>query len=110
MQGMDVTIGQTIYRMGIGGLHSKEKKASHYSDDKYVLKDRDVTSYYPSSILNQGMYPPSIGPKFLDVYRSIFERRLAAKKDAKLFSSELTLVNARIAEIEARMKELSDGE
>ncbi len=110
MQGMDVTIGATVYRMGIGGLHSKEKKASHYSDDTYVLKDRDVTSYYPSSILNQGMYPPSIGPKFLDVYRSIFERRLAAKKDAKRYGSELASVNARIAEIESRIKELSDGE
>ncbi len=80
IKGLDVRIGGTVYRMGIGGLHSKESKISHYSDDEFVLKDRDVTSYYPSSILNQGMYPPSIGPKFLDIYRSIFDRRIAAKK------------------------------
>jgi len=80
IKGLDVKIGDTLYRMGIGGLHSKEKKVSHYSDDRFVLKDRDVTSYYPQSILNQGMFPPSIGPAFLEIFKSIFDRRIAAKK------------------------------
>jgi hypothetical protein len=73
-------IGKGAYRMGIGGLHSSESKATHVSDDGFVLLDRDVTSYYPSIILNGGLYPKHLGQQFLDVYRSIFQRRLAAKK------------------------------
>lgn len=80
LQGLDVRIGNNVYRMGLGGLHSKESKRSHYSDDEYVLKDRDVTSYYPQSIINQGMYPPTIGKVFLDIFKGIFERRIAAKR------------------------------
>lgn len=80
LRGLDVRIGQTVYRMGLGGLHSKEKRISHFSDDEIVLRDRDVTSYYPESILQQGMYPEHLGPAFLKIYRKIFDRRIAAKK------------------------------
>lgn len=75
-----IDIGKSVYRMGIGGLHSSEQSASHYSDDEYVLIDSDVTSYYPSIILNCGLFPKHIGPIFLKIYQRIFEHRLAAKK------------------------------
>jgi hypothetical protein len=75
-----IDIGAGRYQMGIGGLHSNESSTSHYSNDAFVLLDRDVTSYYPSLILNNRLIPPHIGAVFLDVYRKIFERRLAAKK------------------------------
>ncbi len=73
-------IGGTSYQMGIGGLHSQEANVSHYSDDEYVLLDRDVTSYYPTSILLQGMYPKHLGPAFLKVYERLYRERIAAKK------------------------------
>jgi hypothetical protein len=76
---MNIKIGKMTYRMGIGGLHSTEKKAIHKSDKLYTLRDRDVKSYYPFIILNQGLYPAHLGPNFLRVYRSIVERRIAAK-------------------------------
>lgn len=75
-----IRIGKSVYRMGIGGLHSSESTVAHFSDDEHVLIDRDVTSYYPMIILNQGLYPKHLGPKFLTVYRGIVERRIAAKK------------------------------
>ena len=99
----DIPIGEGVYRMGIGGLHSSESKASHFSDDEFVILDRDVTSYYPSIILNNRLYPPHLGEAFLKVYRSIFERRVAAKAKAKE-------IGKRIAEIEARIKGLEDGQ
>lgn len=68
-----------VYRMGIGGLHSSEKKVAHYADANTLLIDRDVTSYYPYIILNQGLYPKHLGPNFLRVYRTLVERRIAAK-------------------------------
>lgn len=76
---MDIKIGKMTYQMGIGGLHSTEKKTIHVADKTHRLLDRDVTSFYPRIILNQGLYPAHLGPNFLRVYRGIVERRIAAK-------------------------------
>ncbi len=80
LEQMDVTIGAATYRMGIGGLHSREKRSVHFSDEHFELTDNDVTSYYPALILQLGMFPPAVGEPFIEVYRSLFERRLRAKK------------------------------
>lgn len=77
---LKLDINGSVYRMGIGGLHSSEKQTAHYTDSEYVLKDVDVTSFYPFLIMNQGLFPPHLGPIFLDVYRSIVMRRVAAKE------------------------------
>ena len=74
-----IQIGNSIYNMGIGGLHSTEKKQCFASNDEYILIDRDVASYYPQIILNQRLYPDHIGKEFLDVYQSIVDKRLKAK-------------------------------
>ena len=73
-------IGEGVYRMGIGGLHSSESRVVNYSDDEYVLLDRDVTSYYPAIILTNKLYPKHLGKVFLKIYKGIFDRRVAAKK------------------------------
>lgn len=74
-----VLIGQGVYRMGIGGLHSSETQQAVFADDEHVLVDRDVASYYPAIILNNKLAPEHMGQAFLDVYRSIVDKRLAAK-------------------------------
>lgn len=76
---LKLQIANGVYRMGIGGLHSSEQCAAHYADAHTLLIDRDVTSYYPYIILNQGLYPQHLGPNFLRVYRALVERRIAAK-------------------------------
>lgn len=97
----DIRIGETIYRMGVGGLHSTEKRAVHVADEEYGLEDNDVESYYPRIILNQKLYPKHIGPIFLKVFNGIVERRLKAKRDAKLIGDQ-------IKELEARIKDSND--
>lgn len=77
---LQINLGRSTYRLGIGGLHSSEKSVAHHSDDEYVLIDRDVNSYYPAIILNCGLKPETMGDHFTKVYQSIVERRLAAKK------------------------------
>ena len=80
LKGRDIVIGHSTYRVGIGGLHSQESSASHRSTPGLcTLKTADVTSYYPSLILNAGMYPPQLGPLFLSIYRSIYDDRIAGK-------------------------------
>lgn len=77
---LKIKVGDSVYRMGIGGLHSSEKSAAHFAQDGFVLIDRDVASYYPSIILNCNLKPAHMGEHFTAVYRSIVQRRLAAKK------------------------------
>ena len=76
-----ITIGDTTYKVGIGGLHSQESEVYHKSDKNVRLIDADVASYYPNLILQLGMYPPSIGEKFLTVFENITKTRLEAKKN-----------------------------
>lgn len=74
-----VTVGNTVYRLGIGGLHSSEKCVSYFANERHII-DVDVASYYPSIMLEQALYPPQCGDKFLQVYKSIVDRRLEAKR------------------------------
>lgn len=68
------------YKMGIGGLHSQEKKQVIEPRADQMLGEYDVASMYPSIILGQSLYPEHIGEKFIDVYRDIYTRRLEAKR------------------------------
>jgi hypothetical protein len=76
---LTITIGETRYNMGIGGLHSMEHCAAHIAGEDELLIDSDVASYYPRIILNLELYPEHMGNHFLEVYNTIVERRLAAK-------------------------------
>jgi hypothetical protein len=80
LDGKKVKIGGSTYAMGIGGLHSTESNRALHSDDEFVLYDFDVASYYPAIILNSGLYPLSLGPHFLEVYRKIRDERVVAKR------------------------------
>ncbi len=78
---LSVSLGEGVYRMGIGGLHSSETCQTHLADKNTLLVDKDVVSYYPSIILNQKLFPRHLGRQFLDVYRQIVERRIKAKRE-----------------------------
>lgn len=94
LKGLDIKIGKSLYRMGIGGLHSKEKK-QHFkaSPGKWTITDHDVHSYYPTLMLLMNMYPAGTGPAFIEVFREIYNTRLHAK--------------AMQAECEAKLKALN---
>jgi hypothetical protein len=81
LNGLEINIANAVYRMGIGGLHSSEKSSVYNNKQGYRILDRDVESYYPSIILNQGLYPKHLGTNFLDAYRRIVETRVRAKRE-----------------------------
>ena len=87
---LDIMVGPTRYKLGLGGIHSQESEMTQIADELDLLRDIDVRSYYPNLILNMGMYPVATGPHFLKAYRDILTERLAAKdagekiKDAAL--------------------------
>ncbi len=80
---LKVRVGNNIYKMGMGGLHSQEKNVCHVADDDTIISDDDVESFYPRIIINQQLYPEHIGPIFLKVYEHLVNTRIAAKKSAE---------------------------
>lgn len=88
-----IRINDGVYTLGIGGLHSTEKSISHVSDDDYILRDSDVTSYYPEIILALKLFPKQLGPTFLKIYGRIVRDRVAAKHKVGELTASLTGIN-----------------
>jgi DNA polymerase elongation subunit (family B) len=80
--GKEIKTKTNSFTIGIGGLHSKEETISVIKADDEFLIDVDVTSYYPSIIINNGIYPSNIGKEFLELYKSLRDRRLQIKDKA----------------------------
>jgi hypothetical protein len=79
---LSVSIGNSVYKLGMGGLHSNEKKAAHIATEEIIIADNDVESFYPRIILNQRLFPPHLGEAFLQVYEHIVNTRIHAKAEA----------------------------
>lgn len=83
LEGLEIVIGSSTYRMGVGGLHSKEQKLVAKSDESHQIRMPDVAAYYPSLIINSGAYPPALGPAFIVEYTDIKNERVANKARVK---------------------------
>jgi hypothetical protein len=93
IEALKIEIGQSAYKIGIGGLHSKESETAHFTDEDNVLIDRDVESYYPRMMLNMNMRPGGFGEHFNTVYGKILDERLEAKHSGdKVKSNSLKIV------------------
>ena len=103
-----VQMGQSVYKMGIGGLHSTESRRAIFANERVLLRDFDVTSYYPALILKCGLFPPSMGDLFQTVYREFFERRLTAKKtgNASLAQTLKIVLNGTYGKLGSRFSVL----
>ena len=86
--------------MGIGGLHSTEANRSVVSDEDNRIVSVDVASYYPASIINLGLYPQAVGPRFTNVYKDIRDQRLVAKRRASEIKAELNELYKMLEEAE----------
>jgi hypothetical protein len=74
-----IEIGGKPYTVGMGGLHSKEKKQTLVANPHMRIIDRDVTGYYPNLVLKNAFTPQHLGRSFLVALQSIVDRRTAAK-------------------------------
>ena len=92
-KGYTVKVGASIYKMGIGGLHSQEKCVSYKANENTLLISPDVTSFYPFIIINGELYPKHLGKTFIEVYKDIVYRRIEAKeKGDKIKADSLKIV------------------
>lgn len=84
-----ITLDGMQYQFGIGGLHSQESSRSCVATDSNKLFEVDVTSLYPSIIINEQIYPESIGFEFLNVYQRFYNERLIAKRSGDKVKSDM---------------------
>lgn len=80
LENCTIAIGNSVYKIGMGGLHSSESAVSHYANENTLLVDRDVASFYPAIKLICKLFPKHIGDVYLTVYKQIVDMRLHAKK------------------------------
>lgn len=77
--GKEIKTKTNNFTIGIGGLHSKEESIAVVKSSDEFLIDVDVTSYYPSIIINNSIYPSNLGKEFLSLYKQLRDRRLQIK-------------------------------
>lgn len=66
---------------GAGGIHQCIERGIYKADDRFIIKDLDVASLYPSIACMNEMYPAHLGKDFFRVYKQdIVDVRLAEKK------------------------------
>jgi len=70
-------------QLGIGGLHGFKKSGIYHE-----VYDYDVSSYYPSIILNCKLG----SPKFRSIYKRVYDQRLYLKKNNQEGATALKLV------------------
>ncbi len=73
-------IGNNIYTIGLGGLHSQDRPDQFMSNDKYTLVDVDFGSWYPKLILNFKVCPKHLDPV---IFFKIFNRYVKLRLDYK---------------------------
>ncbi len=88
LEKLRIRIGDSTYKLGIGGLHSTESCVSYITDEDALIVEIDVRSYYPSIILECELFPKHLGREFLSVYKDIYDVRLAAKDSGDKVTNE----------------------
>lgn len=84
-----VTVGNTQYQMGAGGLHSVDKPAIFISNDEYVYRDADVTSYYPHIIKYMRVKPRHmVESAWFEIVEFLITERVNAKKAGNKVTAE----------------------
>jgi len=72
--------GVTFY-YGMGGIHQCIEAGIYKADDRFIIKDFDVASLYPSIACVNEMFPAHLGKTFFKVYKeNIVDVRLAEKR------------------------------
>jgi hypothetical protein len=81
MKDLKIPLGDAVYRLGIGGIHSSEQSVTHRADENHRLFDIDVTSFYPAIVLKLNLFPEQAGPAFVEVFKNYVDMRVKAKRD-----------------------------
>lgn len=98
-----VSLAGREFAIGVGGIHSIDTPGIFVSDDEKLIVDLDVTSYYPSIIINENLYPTQLGPSFVEDMKTLRDQRIEAKK-----AKNIVVANALKIVINATFGKLND--
>ena len=68
------------FAMGVGGIHTVDGPGYFEATDDEAIIDLDVASYYPSLIIELGLFPSHMGSGFVEDMRRLRDMRLTAKR------------------------------
>lgn len=74
-ESLNVVINGLEYVFGTGGIHASIESQTVYTDDKYIIVDQDVASYYPNLAIKNRVYPEHLGELFCDLYEGMYNER-----------------------------------
>ena len=77
-----INIGGLELTVGSGGLHSSDSPRLHRATPEHELFEIDVASYYPSIMVQYGIFPGALGATGLKEYTEILHARLRIKDQA----------------------------
>ena len=81
-------LGGVVHNLALGGLHSESNCEKLEPSETELLEDQDVTSLYPSIIIENNLYPAHLGEAFVKVYKQIKDERVQAKKTGNKLKNE----------------------
>ena len=84
--------GGVDFKFGSGGVHASVEKRVYHSSPTHKILDIDVSSYYPSGAIVNGIFPEHLGEMFLAVYKQIkIDRKQHAKGSSQNSALKLAL-------------------
>ena len=78
--GRAIHFGGCSFDMGTGGLHSQDRPGKFITTDRYLIRDADVASYYPSIMIKNKIKPAHLDGHFIQILQKITQERLDAKR------------------------------
>lgn len=78
--GFPFTYNGTTYIVAQGGIHSNERNRSVIPKEGEILRDADIGSQYPWSIIKRRLFPAHLGPHWLTGYEGTFNKRISYKR------------------------------
>lgn len=74
------SVGGMEFEFGKGGLHASSKFKIYRSTDDLIIKDVDVTSFYPSLGIEYQMKPAHLPIEFVGLYAGLKQERIGYAK------------------------------
>lgn len=83
-----IRIADKIYKMGVGGLHSEDEPGLFEETNDTLIIDADISSMYPTTLINNELSPEHLGKRFLKGFTKIRDDRLKEKESGNKVKSE----------------------
>lgn len=105
---MDLSIGECPCKLGFGGAHGAIPNYWEAEDEDRVIRNVDVSSYYPSLMVVNGYTSRSIPSP--EAFKKVLDERLKAKKagDKEKANALKLVVNSTFGATLSTFNELSD--